>query len=296
MASGGDTLPEGFQLVSNNVDNFVDSGLGPDQADVKMRFEYFSQDYGGTMANDPVLGVRAVCTPIDGSNENKEFEATWAVGPKMSDCFIFADGGKVGRKSTDHLSTKSVWASFQRSLKDIDPMLSKLTDGPKGIKELDGIELTLKKIPTPALDGTENKNAKGFTRMHYTALKLIAAPGETKRAGHKARPVAASTTGTASAASKATMGQPVNGNGSGSADVVELIKQALTNANGSIPLKGASGLAKAVFLLAKNAGHSVGESNTFGTQASNENFLIEQSMEHDLGWNIEGGVLTQTPA
>jgi hypothetical protein len=279
-----------FHVLSNDLDDFISGGIGPDQADVKIRFEYISWDYQGKMT-DSVLAVKGTCTPTDGSNENKEFEVTWTVGPKMSEVNIINDGGNVNSKARAALTSNSLWALFLHSLKDIDPAIPKMANGAKGIRELDGIECTIRRVKQPEREGLAAKNEKGYDRTYYTCLKLVAAPGETKRAGHKAKPAAnVAVPGTvANAAKPAT-------NGKGSPDILEFIKTALANANGSIPLTGATGLAKAVFVIAKAAGQSTGEANNLGTQASNSDFLIEQSMEHDLGWTVEGGVLTQSPA
>jgi len=278
-----------FHVLSNDLDDFISGGIGPDQADVKIRFEYVSWDYQGK--TDPVLAVKGTCTPIDGSNENKEFEVLWTVGPKMSEINIVNDGGSVSSKARTALTSTSLWALFLHSLKDIDPAIPKLPNGAKGIRELDGIECTIRRIKQPERDNIAAKNEKGYDRTYYTCLKLVAAPGETKRAGHKAKPATTSNTATSvKPAVAATNGK------SASPDILEFIKTALANANSSIPLTGATGLAKAVFVIAKAAGQSTGEANNLGTQASNSDFLIEQSMEHDLNWTVEGGVLTQSPA
>jgi hypothetical protein len=291
---GSTTTDPEFRKLSNDVEDFVQGGIGPDQADVSVVFTYASFDYAGKMANDPVLAVKGTCTPLDGSNESKPFDIEWTCGGKMSEVRIINDGGDVESKTKDNLAKGSNWALFQSALNDAaGGNFTKIVNGPKGIRELDGIQVTIKRVKQPERQGAgfTDKNEKGYDRTYYTCLKVLQAPGESKP-GRKAASKTAAVATTVSTAKSPSA--PSNGT-SKLKEVYEYVAAVLDEASpsGSISLTGPDGLAKAVYKLVKAEGGTSGEANSMGTQASSEDYLIDQSMEHDFGWKIENGTLSR---
>jgi hypothetical protein len=278
-----------MQVVSNSVDNMTSPGIGPDQATVKINsLRYISFDYNGTQAADPVIMARALCSPLDGSNDNKDFEIDWATGAKMKDFAIVWDGGALspvgGRTS---LSNNSNFALFQKSLKDAgyDPNL--WDQKGIGIWAADGIELIVKKVPQPKRDGLSEKNDKGYDKNYYTCLRLVSIPGESSKAGGKAK-------AKANPAPKPAAATPAQAkastNGHGSEDVVSVIEQIVKDAGGSTDLQA---LKMSLFRHAKEAGKPMNECQKLATESATEDFIILQIMEKGLAnWNLENGQLT----
>jgi hypothetical protein len=285
-------------ILSNDFNDFVAGGIGPDQADVKVNFEYVAFDYGGTRVNDPVLALRGTCTPTDGSNEGKEFTIDWTCGPKMSDVNILNDGGSVSSKVKGAFNPTSNQGLFIKSLIDTGVYDPKMANGPKGIRELNGMEITIKRTKQPTRQGIEDKNEKGYDRTYYHCLKILSMPGEAKKAGRKGTNAVAPASAASAAPAAATASTPKASNGAASGSTtksaLEYVKAALEASGGSIPLTGGDGLMKAVYKLVKADNGTTQEANSLGTQAAQEDFLIESSMENDLGWTVENGTLSKS--
>jgi hypothetical protein len=273
-----------IRRLSNAVDDMTSPGIGPDQADCRVTsISYISFDYAGTMAHDPVVSVKATLLPIDGSNEGKEFDIEWTTGAKMSEFAIVDDGGYLAPTgSKNSLTNTSNWALLQNSLKDCS-VDTKILNGPRGIRGLEGMEWTLRRIKQPERSGLDAKNAKGRDKEYYTCLKVITLPGEKKGAAGRKAPAAPKPAAAPAAAASA----PANGDG-GSSKLREYIVGALAANSGTLALDA---LAKAVFLQAKGDGLGARESNETAKLAT-EDYLIEQSMETPAPWTYDNGVLT----
>lgn len=283
---------QSVERVSNSVDNMTSPSIGPEQARVKVNsLSYISFDYAGTQAADPVVSVRAMCSPTDGSNDNKDFDVEWTTGAKMKDFAIILDGGAlkpVGNRQT--LNNNSNWAHFQRSLKDAGYDVNQF-DGDSGICIFNGVEITIRKVPQPKREGLSEKNDKGFDKVFYTCLKLESLPGESGKVGGKAtkaKLAAAAKSTSAPAAAKASAS--TNGHAASSDDVMSAIEAIVKDSAGSIDL---SGLKMSLFRHFKDAGKPVAECQKLATESANEDFIIMQTMEKGLSnWNVENGILT----
>ena len=284
------------EYISNALEDMVIGSIGPDQADVRVNTcEYVSFDYAGTRANDPVIAVHMHLTPLDGSNEGKDFDAEWTVGPKMTDFDIVNDGGNLKPKGSRHtLSPSSNWAELLKAMGDCSFKSGEVINGPRGIRAIEGMEMTIRRIAQKEREGLEKKNDKGRALTFYKCLKITAMPGE-KKAGTGSRRAApaqttasnASTSGQAQT-SASTTAAATNGNGSGSTAIVNFISQVLKENPGGVNIK--DDLPRAVFKLAKAAGESAKGATEIGNKAKSEDFLYEHAMEQ--GWAIDNGILT----
>lgn len=276
-----------IHVVSNSVDDMVEGGaLGPDQATVRITsMSYVTNDYNGTVKPAAVV-ARAMFTPLDGSNDNKDFDGQWSIGAvNENDAVIINDGGGVGFTETSgklHLKNNTNFADFQKSLKDTgwDP---NVLNGPTGIHILEGYEMVIKKIPQRKRDGMEEQNAKGYPKTMYTCLKLTSQPGESKRAGStKAKPTAATTVPAAKSAGKPTA-TPASTNGH-SHDLIAIVKSILSDGGNTSSLKD---LQLSAFRHLKEEGMAVGEGQALA-RTIDEKFIEDNSMEHGLDISGQG--------
>lgn len=270
------------EFISNSLDDMVVGSIGPDQADVRVNIcEYVSFDYAGTRENDPVVAVHMNLTPLDGSNDGKDFDAEWTVGPKMKDFDIFNDGGNLKPKGARHtLAPNSNWGELLKAMKDC-AFDSNVLNGAQGIRLLVGTEMTIRRIAQKEREGLTKKSDKAQT--FYTCMKITKMPGE-KGTTRRPQQAPAASTSSAPATTAATAG----GNGAGGDDsIIGFIKAALAE-NGN-RLNIAVDLPKAVFKQAKPT-HGAKGATDMGTKAKSEDFLYEHAMEQ--GWTIADGVLS----
>lgn len=270
--------------VSNALENMVMGSIGPEQSDCRVNvMEFVKFDYAGKYANDPFIAVHAACSPLDGSNEGKDFDVEWVTGAKYSDFEIVNDGGSLTPKgSKSALSSGSNWALLLHSAEDC-AFKSATLDGARGIKAMETIEWTLRRIAQPERAGISNKNDSGREKTYYSCLKISKMPGE-KGTTRRPQQAPAASTSSAPATTAATAG----GNGAGGDDsIIGFIKAALAE-NGN-RLNIAVDLPKAVFKQAKPT-HGAKGATDMGTKAKSEDFLYEHAMEQ--GWTIADGVLS----
>lgn len=269
-----------IHIVSNSVDDMVEGGtLGPDQATVRIiSMSYVTNDYNGTVKPAAVV-ARAIFSPLDGSNENKDFDGNWSIGAvNENDASILNDGGAIGFSEASgklHLKNNTNFADFQKSLKDTgwDP---NVLNGPTGIHVLEGYEMVIKKIPQRTRDGMSAKNEKGFDKTIYTCLKITNQPGESKRAGaSKSKPAATSASKPSPTSTKPSSTPPAS---SGSHDVIGTVKSILTDAANTSTLKD---LQLSAFRHFKDGGMAVGEAQSLA-RTIDEKFIEDNSMEHGL--------------
>ena len=305
----GGGMSTGF--VSNDFDDFVAGGIGPEQADCRVNVcEYTKFDYNGKLANKPIIAVHMNCTPLDGSNDGKDFDVEWPMGAEFSDFHIVNEGGNlqpVGAKTV--LSPNSNWGLLLSSAKQAT-FDTKVLNGPRGIRHMEGMEWTIRRVAQPSdkrqgLSAIEkDPQAKDTKMMYYTCLRIMRLPGETGRtAAAGPRPVAP-----AQAAPVPPPPPPPRANGpvavpnppaaspSTSApsaaaamvatDLAGFVTAALA-ANGG--LKIADDLARAVFQQVKGAGNS----NKVAMETASlvtEEWVYENAMLH--GWKVNNGILS----
>jgi hypothetical protein len=273
-------------VASNSVSNMVEGGgFGPDQATVRIiSMSYISTDFNNTV-NPKVFVAQAIFSPLDGSNDNKDFETQWSIGAvNEKEAAILNNGGTIGftpSSGKTALKNNTNFADFQKSIKDgpfnwNDAVL----DGPTGIHIMEGYEMVIKKIPQRTREGMSDKNEKGYAKTMYTCLKLTSQPGESKlvRAGAaKAKP-ATTTAATKPTAAVHAKTPPASSNGSGSHDVIGAVKQILTDAANTSSLKD---LQLSAFRHFKDGGMAVGEAQALA-RTIDEKFIDANSMEHGL--------------
>lgn len=277
-----------IQVVSNSLDDFTVGSFGPEQANVKfLSLSYVPFDYNGKQAQDPVIAVQVMCSPTDGSNENKDFEVEWTTGAKMADFSIINNGGALtpnGAKST--LNANSNWALFLKSLRDAGFSDFNLLNGEAGINYLATSEFTIRRVAQPKREGMKDQPTEGGrTPQYYTCLKIISLPGETKKgAGAKKTTAAPAASKPATASAKSSATPPTaSSNGSGSPDLVPIVKQILSDAGNTSTLKD---LQLSAFRdLKDNHSKPVGEAQALA-RTIDEKFIEDNSMEH--GFDITG--------
>lgn len=294
ISNAADHNAAGF--ISNALEDMTQGSIGPEQSDCRINVcEYVKFDYAGKFANDPFIAVHASCTPLDGSNEGKDFDIEWVTGAKYSEFNIVNDGGNLAATgSRSSLSSGSNWALFLKAMADCS-FKSESLNGPAGIRSLSGLECTVRRVKQPTREGLADKNESGRDKTYYTCLKITAMPGEakkgqgTRRAAIPTHQAQASTSATAPASSSAVVPAPASTGANGhSPSLVGFVSAALAESNNSIKV---SDLGRAVFKLAKAAGGGSAKSYTdLGTLAMSDDFLYEHAMEQ--GWTIADGVLT----
>jgi|SRR5579883_418209 hypothetical protein len=289
--SNTSAVPGAINRISNSLDDMHAPGIGPDQSDCRVKvISYVSFDYAGKYKDDPFIAVKATCEPLDGSNEGKDFDIEWTTGAKASDYAIVDDGGYLtptGAKSS--LTNTSNWALLQRSLKDASFNLA-LLNGDRGIRALEGIEWTVRRIPQPKRDGIANQDPSAREQKYYTCLKIIALPGEKKPAAARRAPAKPAAAPAAPAPTSAPAPAAAASNATGDAQIAQFVISALAASGGTLAL---ADVAKAVFQQAKAAGLSARDSSESGKKAATEDFLIEQGMETSA-WVFDNGVVTAT--
>lgn len=279
------------RILSNALENMTTPGIGPDQARARVNScEYVSFDYAGTMAADPVVAVRMNFSPLDGENDNKDFDIEWTTGGKMSELAIMNDGGSLAATGAKNsLSNNSNWALFLRSLTDIS-FDTKLLDGPTGVRYMAGAELTIRRMKQPTRDGLADQNQSGRSKEYYTCLKIDVMPGEKKPTSRRTAPKAQAPAQAAPApqAASVTQAAPAHSASSNGSSPLDYIKSILSDSNGSISIRD---LKISVFQSLKAQGKSSKECQEQGSQIT-ENWLEEQSMLNDLNWSVDGGILS----
>lgn len=271
------SVASNVQVVSNSLDDFTASAMGPEQAKVRFKsLGYISFDYNGKRSQDPIVAVQAICEPTDGSNDNKDFDITWTTGAKMADFAIINDGGALsstGSRTT--LNNNSNWALFLKSLRDaVGDFDFGLLNGDKGIGYLSGSELMLKRISVKR-EGLKNEQGAADpgkeNLQYYTCLKVESLPSMTvaKRAGSTTKKTAAP------AASAPATKPSTNGH---SHDLIAIVKSILSEDN-TLTLNK---LQLSVYKnLKESRGMAVAEGMALA-KTVDEKFIEDNSMEHGL--------------
>lgn len=280
------------EVFSNDLDDFVSSGVGPDQATMRvLSSEFVAFDYGGTMKGSEVLAVRMTCEPLGGENDNKPFDIEWAVGPKMTEVSIVNNGAFVVAapgSSKVGFSPNSNWAHALKSLKAAG-FATNLVNGPAGVGYFVGGEFTIKRVPQPKRDGIEEANTKGYPKTYYAFLKIDSLPGENKKRRSAAPKTAAApeaapaVNGAAGPATPTTPAIPA-----GSTDYTSLVAAALAANGGSLAV---GDLAKAIFDTSKATipNLSAKDRMDMAKSIATEDSIVELAMKNK--WVYEGGVL-----
>lgn len=265
------------QVVSNSLDDFTASAMGPEQAKVRFKsLSYISFDYNGKRSQEPVVAVQAICEPLDGSNDNKDFDIIWTTGAKMSEFGIINDGGALSPiGSRTSLNNNSNWALFLKSIRDaIADFDFGLLNGDKGIGYLSSSELMLKRIAVHRQGLKQEASADSKDKenlQYYTCIRVESLPGQTvaKRAGSTAKK-------TAAPAASAPASKPTS-NGH-SHDLIAIVKSILSNGGNTSSLKD---LQLSAFRHLKEEGMAVGEGQALA-RTIDEKFIEDNSMEHGL--------------
>jgi hypothetical protein len=142
-------------ILSNDPDDFVQSGLYPGGTGIVEDIFYALWDYNGKQPPDSVCAVKLIFKPTDGSNEGKDVEIFWSVGPS-SEFAPSQDGGFVfGVGNATGMRNSSNWYHIGVALRDNCGMEKGKLNGPAGIKALLGSTLTLVRKDQPTRDGMD---------------------------------------------------------------------------------------------------------------------------------------------
>jgi hypothetical protein len=149
--------PHAPQVLSNDPDDFVQSGLYPGGQGIVNDISYAFWDYAGTRPPNSEVAVKLDFHPTDGSNEGKPVEIYWSVGPAAEFSpsgdggFVFSIGSATG------VRTSSNWAFVAVKLRDNCGLEKGKLNGPAGIKALIGSQLTLTRVDQPQREGLAPK-------------------------------------------------------------------------------------------------------------------------------------------
>jgi len=248
------STPHQPQILSNDPDDFVQSGLYPGGTGIIEDIAYALWDYNGKQPPDSVCAVKVIFKPTDGSNEGKDVEIFWSVGPS-SEFAPSQDGGFVfGVGSATGMRNSSNWYHIGVALRDNCGMEKGKLNGPAGIKALLSSQLTLVRKDQPTRDGMEpqapapgqgNRQNKATFLVPTAAIFIWDKPGAGKTT--KVRPAAAAKPGpvavpatapaTAPRPVMAAPAAPVNGSASATVDVettiAEVLAEILTETEGN---------------------------------------------------------------
>src|ERR1700678_624518 len=254
------STPRPPQVLSNDPDDFVQSGLYPGGTGIIEDISYALWDYNGKQPPDSVCAVKVIFKPTDGSNEGKDVEIFWSVGPS-SEFAPSQDGGFVfGVGNATGMRNSSNWYHIGVALRDNCGMEKGKLNGPAGIKGLLGSQLTLVRKDQPTRDGMDappqaqgqgqggrqNKatflvpTAAIFTWDKPGTAKPRAKPTAAAKPGPVAVPAAAPAPTPAVATPRPVMAAPaapVNGSASATVDVdttiAEVLAEILTETEGN---------------------------------------------------------------
>lgn len=241
-------MPEELQFIPNNIGAFEQGALYPGGSGVVKELRYKLWDYDGNRPPDSQVAAYLLFAPADGSNEGKDVEVYWSVGPS-SDFVIDPEGGRLmshPQKSRTGQSASSNFGFVMGKFKDncgfSDSDQSKYLNGPRGIRIMEGADLTLASVDQPKREGLEQDEATKAKEAKYGPRKILVPtrvrwPWEKKGAAKSTSasvPTQAAAAGGSSAASKATMGQtqhpPATENGAGPVSLSSALKVLLESA------------------------------------------------------------------
>lgn len=137
-------------LCSNDPDDFIaGGGLYPGGTGIFKSIGYTFWDYNGTRAPNSQVAVKVTFSPTDGSNEGKDEDIFWSVGPAteyqpdQTGGFVFAIGGAAQIRDSCN------WHFVDAKFKTNCGMPGGTLNGPTGIKILEGCQVTLVRQDQP---------------------------------------------------------------------------------------------------------------------------------------------------
>lgn len=143
---------EPLRPLSNSLEDFVAGGLYPGGTGIIREFRYRLWDYAGTQPPDSNVAVYCRFTPKDGSNEDKDVEHYWNVGPS-DELAPDHSGGfllpvqKPGKEPRKGISGQCNWAQALKGFINCG-----LNDKPSpfnvepGIRMMEGSEVTFARV------------------------------------------------------------------------------------------------------------------------------------------------------
>lgn len=280
--------------LSNELDDFVQAGLYPGGTGIVKRFLYTLWDYDGKVQPDSVCAVCCEIQPTDGSNEGKPVIVYWSQGPAKeyqpdhSGGFVLG----VGNSKSQHLSSN--WAFVLTKLRDNCGLeKGKLSEQGKGIRAMEGSEITLARVDQPKRDFNEEAPAQepgqggqGRGARKPTILVPTRCKFAWEKAGAKgkttAKPTAAAT---ATAATSAPA--PASSNGSGSGSLSTVLAELLTENSGTLDV---STLPKLINEKMGANGATVKDRMDAMKTVKNEEALGAIALENS--WTLDSGILS----
>jgi len=203
-------MPDTIQFISNSIDDFESGGLYPGGTGIATEFKYSLWDYDGRRPPNSQIAVHVLFSPTDGSNEGKLVDIWWSVGP-ASDFTPDPNGGRlIPVKNRVAQSVSSNWGFVQSKFRDncgfSGADQSKYLNTEKGLRILDGMEMTVARVDQPKRagldddDSAKEKLAKGYKReiLVPTRIRLpwekgarkVTAPVQTSAATSATSPAA----------------------------------------------------------------------------------------------------------
>ena len=147
--------PRQPKLLSNEIEDFVQSGLYLGGTGIIEDIAYAYWDYNGKLPPDSEVAVKALFKPIDGSNDGKDETIYWSVGP-AKDFAPSGDGGSVfSVGNAEGVRNSSNWYHVGKALRDNCGLEKGKLSGPAGIKVLIGTQLTIVRKDQPQREGME---------------------------------------------------------------------------------------------------------------------------------------------
>ena len=216
------------QALSNSYEDFSEGGsLYPGGSGILTDIRYALWDYDGKRAPESQCAVHATMTPTDGSNEGKPVDIFWSVGA-AADFQPDHSGGFVMSDTKDQISKSCNWADVNNRFMKTCGLESKDLNGPTGLLNLIGGEITLTRVDQMKREGLDDDQPAehGQKKQKRTILVPTRFKGVWEKGG-KARSAAAPRAAAPRAAAAS------NGNASGF-DLSTALVEIVTEAGGSI--------------------------------------------------------------
>lgn len=179
------------QRLSNYIDDFVASGLYPGGSGVVDELCYKLWDYDGKRPPDSQCAVYLLMTPTDGSNDGKQVEVYWSVGPAV-DFQPDHTGAFVISTTRAGISNSCNWADVNDRLKNTCGLESAHMNGSNGLRALIGGQITLTRVDQKKRDIVDDTPLEPGKKQQARTILVptrYVGPWESKTAAGRVAPV-----------------------------------------------------------------------------------------------------------
>lgn len=221
------------KYVSNELDDFEAGGLYPGGTGVIKELKYVLWDYDGKRAPDSVVAVHMLFSPTDGSNDGKDVDHYWSVGPAV-DFAPDPNGGRlIALKAREAQGESSNWAFALKKFRDNCGLEKGKLSSDKGIRVLEGSVATFVRQDQPSRSGLESDaQPAGGGERKFKPTTLV--PTKAKFPWEKGAAKTTTATKTTSTPAPAAAAKAESNGSGGDVDLSEVIKKILEDNGGDI--------------------------------------------------------------